>query len=144
MKRKKAYVILIFFLLASCEYYYTDNLFQGLWQVISIEDRNNDTTIYPEGEVYYAFQRHMIQLSHIAPNKPIGNEPTYYLSYFTHEEDSLHVGPFRTYPQENTYAELRELKRFGIYNLETTFKIEETKRRLILISDSAIVTLWQY
>ena len=130
---------------ASCEYYYTDELFKGFWQVSSIEYRSTGEKTFPEGEAYYAFQRHMIQLSHIGPDKVEGYEPACYLSYFIHEGDSLHTGPFRVYHEEDIIVPLSDLKKFGIYAQETAFKIEDTKsNRLILTSDSATITLRKY
>lgn len=129
----------------SCEYYYTDELFKGFWQVKSIEHRNTGETTLPEGKAYYAFQRHMIQLSYIGPDKVEGYEPVCYLSYFIHEGDSLHTGPFRIYHEDEVIVPLSELKKFGIYTQETVFKVEETtKRQMTLTSDSAIITLRQY
>lgn len=142
---KQAFPALFIILLTSCEYYYTDDLFNGFWQVTNIEHRSSGNTFHPDGETYYAFQRHIIQLSHIGDDKVAGDEPTCYLSYFTHKGDSLHAGPFRVYHEEDIIVPLTELKKFGIYNQETKFRIEETKNnRLILTSDSATITLRKY
>lgn len=142
---KHAFPALLIIQLTSCEYYYTDELFNGFWQVTNIEHRSSGNMFNPDGEAYYAFQRHMIQLSHIDADKIAGDEPTCYLSYFTHEGDSLHTGIFRVYHEEDLIAPLTELKKFGIYNQETSFMIEETKNnRIILTSDSATITLRKY
>ena len=129
-------------LLSSCEYYYTDGLFSGLWQVVSIEDRDNGAKEFPEGSAYYAFQRHMIQLSYFSEDKVVGDEPVYYVSYFTREDDSLHVEPFRVNREEHKLAPLEELRRFGIYDGHTSFLIDEQGDKcMTLTSEEAVVTL---
>lgn len=138
-------VALALVLLGACEYYYTDDLFQGFWQVVSIEDRSSGELMLLDGEAYYAFQRHMAQLSYVAPDKVIGYEPAHYLAYFTYDGDTLRMGSFKVYLEEHVLAPLSELKRFGIYRIgDVSFGVEATKHRMVLTSDETIVTLRKY
>ena len=132
-------------LFGTCEYYYTDDLFQGFWQVASIEDCSTGDLVHLDGEAYYAFQRHMVQLSYVAPDKVVGYEPTHYLAYFTHEGDTLRMGSFKVYLEEHTLAPLSELKKFGINRTgEVSFGVETAKNRMVLTSDDTIITLRKY
>ena len=69
-----------------------------------------------------------------------------YVSLFEHAGDSLMIGEFHLYyKREDQPYDTTRLRRFGIYDKQTIFRIEELNaKHLVLRSDSALLTLRKY
>lgn len=140
--------LLIFILFASCDHYLINGNLDGMWQLQTIERTAPDTLITNEGDLFYSFQRHTVLIGdYNNPNEPVGHlKNEQYVSLFEYEGDSITMGEFHLYyKRENQPYDTLRLKRFGIYDKHTTFRIEElTAKRLILRSDSALLTMRKY
>lgn len=134
-------------LTCSCESYLVNGNLDGLWQVQAIENKQTDEIIDCKGEIYYAFQRNLIQLGYKYPNKPIGHVMHHYISSFENLGDSLYIEEFHYQYTDSTgpVNNISTLNKFGIYDRATTFHIEEfSKSSLTLTSDKARITMQKY
>lgn len=142
----KTWLIIAVALMSSCESYLVNGELDGFWQVQSIENKLTDETTDCEGDIYYSFQRDLVLLTYKSPHRPIGQIKEHYIAYFAHQEDSISMTDFRIYlDKEATQAPLHSLEKFGLYDLFTTFHIEQlTKEALTLSSDKACITMRKY
>lgn len=134
--------------LTACDSYLINGPLDGMWQLQTIERTAPDTLITNAGDLFYSFQRHTVLMGdYNNPDELPGQlKDEQYVSLFTYEGDRITVGEFHLYykREEQPYDTTR-LRRFGIYNTYTTFHIEElTAQRLVLRSDSALLTLRKY
>lgn len=132
----------------ACDSYLINGHLDGMWQLQTIERNNPDTIIRNEGDLFYSFQRHTLIIGdYNNPNELVGHlKDEQYVSLFEYERDSLIIGEFHLYyKRENLPYDTTRLKRFGIYDKHTAFHIEElTAKRLVLRSDSALITMRKY
>ena len=148
----KAYIykvcaIAAFVLTCSCESYLVNGNLDGLWQVQTIENKQTNEITDCKGDIYYSFQRNLIQLGYKYPNKPIGHVMHHYISSFENFGDSLFIEGFHYQYSDSTgpVNNISTLNKFGIYDSTTTFHIEElNKKSLILTSDKARITMRKY
>lgn len=135
----------------SCsESYYIENNLHGVWQVVLIEEKSTNKISEGKGELYYMFQRSMVQLCYKDLNVP--EAMTRYIAHFDIvSSDSIKMGGFRFYStgegeQMNKEDEVavESLRKFGLYQDYTTFYMEQSKQKLILTSDSALIELRRY
>lgn len=133
-------------LFTSCESYLINGDLDGFWQVQTIERLGTEDTIQCNNEVFYAFQRHIVQLTQHTPTHVMGQMSTRYHASFNWQDDSISMGDFREYDLKGSKnkAPLSELKKFGLYQEHTTFHIDLSKKSLILTSDSARISLRKY
>ena len=133
--------------LTACDNYLINGHLDGMWQLQTIE-RSPDNIIRNEGDLFYSFQRHTVLIGdYNNPNELPGQlKDEQYVSLFTYEGDSITMGAFHLYyKREDQPYDTTRLRRFGLYDTHTTFHIEElTAQRLILRSDSALLTLRKY
>ncbi|MBR5148292.1 MAG: lipocalin-like domain-containing protein [Bacteroidaceae bacterium] len=132
----------------SCDSYLINGPLDGMWQLQTIERTAPDTLITNEGDLFYSFQRHTVLIGdYNNPNELVGQlKNEQYVSLFTYEGDSITMGEFHLYyKREDQPYDTTRLRRFGLYDTHTTFHIEElTAQRLVLRSDSALLTLRKY
>lgn len=133
--------------LTACDNYLINGHLDGMWQLQTIE-RSPDDIIRNEGDLFYSFQRHTVLIGdYNNPNELVGHlKDEQYVSLFEHVGDSLIIGEFHLYyKRENQPYDTTRLKRFGVYDKQTTFHIEELNaKHLVLRSDSALLTLRKY
>ena len=133
--------------LTACDNYLINGHLDGMWQLQTIE-RSPDNIIRNEGDLFYSFQRHTVLIGdYNNPNELVGHlKDEQYVSLFEHIGDSLIIGEFHLYyKRENQPYDTTRLKRFGVYDKQTTFHIEELNaKHLVLRSDSALLTLRKY
>lgn len=133
--------------LTACDNYLINGHLDGMWQLQTIERSPNDI-IRNEGDLFYSFQRHTVLIGdYNNPNELVGHlKDEQYVSLFEHVGDSLIIGEFHLYyKRENQPYDTTRLKRFGVYDKQTTFHIEELNaKHLVLRSDSALLTLRKY
>lgn len=132
----------------ACNSYLINGHLDGMWQLQTIERNNPDTIIRTEGDLFYSFQRHTVLIGDYSnPDELVGHlKDEQYVSLFEYERDSLIIGEFHLYyKRENLPYDTTRLKRFGIYDKHTAFHIEElTAKRMVLRSDSALITMRKY
>lgn len=133
-------------MLASCESYLINGDLDGFWQVQTIERLETGEIVQCNNEVYYAFQRHLVQLTQYSSTHVMGQMATRYHASFNWEGDSISMGDFREYDLNGSKkkAPLSVLRKFGLYQEYTTFHIDLSKESLILTSDSARICLRKY
>ena len=142
----KAWIIAVVAMICSCESYLINGNLDGFWQVQTIENKQTGEITHCEGDVYYSFQRDLVLLTYILPHRPTGPIKEHHIAYFTQENDSIAMTDFRIYlDKEATQTPLEKLAKFGLYDLFTTFQLEElNKKSLILTSDKARITMRKY
>lgn len=132
----------------ACDHYLINGHLDGMWQLQTIERSNPDTFIRTEGDLFYSFQRHTVLIGdYNNTNELVGHlKDEQYVSLFDYEGESLTMGEFHLYyKRENMPYDTTRLKRFGLYDKQTTFHIDElTAKRLVLRSDSALLTMRKY
>ena len=132
----------------ACDNYLINGQLDGIWQLQTIERNNPDTIIRNKGDLFYSFQRHTILIGdYNEPNDIIGQlKNEQYDCLFERIGDSIMMEEFqRYYIENNDTPSLTTLKRFGLYEKKNTFLIEElTIKRLVLRSDSAVLTMRRY
>lgn len=143
---------LIFMLtFASCkDSYYIENELHGIWQVTSVENLSTGDVVEVKGRLYYSFQRTVVMLSDVDLDLP--NNLKRYIAHFDLvDSDSIGMGDFRNrttgegnFVQQEKKIPLELLHEFGIYQDYTMFHMEQSKRELILTSDSACIVLRKY
>ena len=132
----------------ACDSYLINGDLDGMWQLQTIERNTPDTIIQNEGDLFYSFQRHTVLIGdYCNPDELVGHlKDEQYVSLFEYEGDSLMIDEFHLYyKREDQPYDTTRLRRFGIYDKHTAFHIEElTAKRLVLRSDSALLTLRKY
>lgn len=139
-------VILAMTFMMSCESYLIHGDLDGFWQVMDIENKETGAITDCNGDIYYSFQRELVLVTYILPNRPQGQIKENYIAYFTHEGDSIAMKDFRIYLDKKAkQAPLEKLEKFGLYTTFNTFYVENLdKSSLILDSDKARITLRKY
>lgn len=142
----KIWIISVAALMSSCESYLANGYLDGFWQVQSIENKLTDEITDCEGNIYYSFQRDLVLLTYKSPHRPIGQAKEHYIAYFTHQGDTIAMTDFRIYlDKEGTQAPLHSLEKFGLYDLFTTFYVEQlSKETMTLSSEKARITMRKY
>jgi hypothetical protein len=84
-------------------------------------------------------------------NDPLPESMPSYISHFNLVGDSIEMGIFRYYStgegnniDREVEVPLSSLHKFGIYKDYTMFHLQQSKRNLILTSDSACIVLRKY
>lgn len=129
----------------SCESYLINGDLDGLWQVQTVEHLETGNVTECNNEYFYAFQRHIVQLTkHVSYG--MGGLESQYHAGFEWGQDSIEMGDFRVYDLYGCKqkAPASELKNFGLYHDYTTFHMQLSKQKLILTSDSARIVLRKY
>ena len=150
MQRRIYYIftLILTFSLTACDHYLINGQLDGLWQLQTIERNNPDTIISNEGDLFYSFQRHTVLVGdYNNPNELIGHlKNEQYDCLFERIGDSIVMEEFHLYyKREHLPYDTTRLKRFGLYDKRNVFYIEElTSKRLILRSDSALLTMRKY
>ena len=150
MKRRFHYILtfIIVSSFAACDNYLINGQLDGIWQLQTIERNNPDTIISNQGDIFYSFQRHTVLVGdYINPGELVGQLKTeQYDCLFERIGDSIMMQEFQLYyMRENQPYDTTKLKKFGLYEKKNAFHIEElTIKRLILRSDSALLTMRRY
>lgn len=133
-------------LASSCESYLIHGNLDGFWQVTSIENKLTGENTRCNGDTYYSFQRELVLVSYVLPDKPTGQVKENYIAYFTHENDSITMTNFRIYiDKSGKEAPLSSLAKFGLYDRFNSFLVEKLdKKSLILDSGKARIVLKKY
>lgn len=141
----KIYIWIVVFAISSCDSYLINGDLDGFWQVQTIEHLSSGNKTEGNNKFFYAFQRHIVQLTKHS-SYGMGGLDAQYHAGFDWNEDSITMGDFRIYDLYGCKekAPSSVLKGFGIYEEYTTFHIELSKQKLILTSDSACVVLRKY
>ena len=149
--QRRIYNILVFTIViafTACDSYLINGELDGIWQLQTIERNNPDTIISNEGDLFYSFQRHTILIGdYNNPNENVGQlKSEQYDCLFERIGDIIMMEEFQLYYQrEDQPYDTTRLKRFGLYEKKNTFHIEElTIKRLVLRSDSALLTMRRY
>ena len=150
--KKRFYYILAFIIassFAACDSYLINGDLDGMWQLQTIEQQEPKVTIKNQGNLFYSFQRHSVLIGdYDKSQKLVGhvNFEEQYTCLFEYAGDSITMGEFHYYyVDQDKLAPVANLKKFGLYEKETTFYIEElTPNRLVLRSDSAVLTMRKY
>ena len=149
--KRRFHCILTFIIVSSfaaCDNYLINGQLDGIWQLQTIERNNPDTIISNQGDLFYSFQRHTVLVGdYINPDELVGQLKTeQYDCLFERIGDSIMMQEFQLYyMRENQPYDTTKLKKFGLYEKKNAFHIEElTIKRLILRSDSALLTMRRY
>ena len=144
-------VLLAILSFISCkDNYYIENDLHGMWQVTSIYDFSTDETINPKGTLYYLFQRSMVSLCY--NHLDIPERIDEFIAHFDlMGSDSIGMGDFRYSTSgegdkvnKETKVPISSLIRFGIYQDYTIFHMQQSKKKMVLTSDSACIVLRKY
>lgn len=130
--------------------YYIENDLHGMWQVVSVERFSTGKVEEPQGRLYYSFQRTMVMLSDV--NREIPNSYKRYIAHFDFVGlDSVSMGDFRVRTtgegnlvDKEVKVSLELLNKFGLYDDNTTFHMEQYEKKLKFTSDSACIVLRKY
>ena len=135
----------------SCkENYYIENDLHGMWQVTSIEKLSTGEFFSPQGTLYYLFQRSMVSLCYSYLNMPERLDE--FIAHFDlMGSDSIGMGDFRYSTSgegdkvnRETKVPIDSLNRFGIYQDYTKFHLQQSKKKMVLTSDSACIVFRRY
>ena len=135
----------------SCkENYYIENDLHGMWQVTSIEKLSTGEIFSPQGTLYYLFQRSMVSLCYSYLNMPERLDE--FIAHFDlMGSDSIGMGDFRygtsgegDNVNKETKVSINSLNRFGIYQDYTIFHLQQSKKKMVLTSDSACIVFRRY
>ena len=130
----------------SCESYLINGDLDGFWQVQEIEWLETGDVVQCNNEAFYAFQRHIVQLTQYPSTHVMGQMSTRYHASFDWQGDSISMGDFREYDLDGSKKKtpLSELKKFGLCQEYTTFHILLSPKKLTLTSDSTRISLRKY
>lgn len=124
---KKILSILLYAsLLACCDKVYINGDLDGMWKLIQVE--SNDETHHPD-DIYYSFQRHMVQIGKYFEE----GLPERYLGNMEYYGNRLTIGGFRKYLEEEHICTPEELQSFYLYDETTTFTIDKSDEKLLII-----------
>lgn len=155
MMRRPLYIILgalvSVLCLTSCkENYYIENDLHGVWQITSVERLSTGDINPTKGELFFMFQRTMAALCENYINTPEGISRVI-AQFDPIEPDSIRMGNFRVYSTGEgnninleTKVSISSLNKFGIYQDNTTFHLQQSKQKMTLTSDSARIELRKY
>ena len=140
----KKYIYQIFTLLivaiaSSCESYQIHGDLDGFWQVASIEDKETGNVTQCKGDTYYSFQRDLVLVSHVLPDRPTGLIKENYIAYFSYNNDSIAMTDFRIYIDKDApSAPLSKLKKFGLYAIFNTFYVEKLNKSFMILNSEKV------
>lgn len=122
--------IILATLITSCDNVYINGDLDGMWKLQKVEEEGIDDAIYPE-DIYYSYQRNLTFISIMNEN----DDPIRYLGnmYYNKEENTVTINGFTLFPHENHIADIDDLKKFMLYDLETVFTIEELDNRILIM-----------
>ncbi len=125
--------IIIAILTSCCDNVYVNGDLDGMWQLQSVEDRENQTTCYPK-DIYYSFQRNLTFISRMnetdTPVRYIGN------LYYNEEEKEIHINGLRKFPHEETVATKEMLQQFYIFETDVRFTIHSLNKKQLTMDYS--------
>ncbi len=122
---------------SSCDKKPINGKLDGRWQLMSIEGKDGQTTAC--NRIYYSIQLHLIEISDKS------DKPKTFIGRFSNGGDEITVGDFRRRYNEEQHATLEELAVFGLYQLDTRFKVEQVSRKhLTLRSDDACLNFRKF
>ena len=132
----------------ACESHLINGDLDGFWQVQTVEHLKTEEVVHRDNDAFYAFQRHIVQLTLQTETHVMGQMGPRYHAEFKWQDDSIKFGEFREYDLyecKKTVA-LDTLKIFGIFQKNTTFFYIENldKASLILKSEDARIKLRKY
>ena len=143
----KITILLLVLINISCESHLINGDLDGFWQVRTVEHLKKGETIYHNNEAFYAFQRHIVQLTLQTETHVMGQMGPRYHAEFNWQDDSIKFGEFREYDLYGCKKRvgLDTLKIFGIFHENETFHVENLNRTsLILTSEETRIKLRKY
>lgn len=133
--KRLIYIAIATLFLAACDKVYINGDLDGMWQLQKVELK--ESTEYPQG-IYYSFQRHLAQVGRYYDE----GLPLRYLGNLEYKGDSLTIGGFRKFLEEEETATKDRLAIFYLYDKETSFKVERLDdEMLVLRSNRGLYTL---
>lgn len=141
----RTFLLLVIWVLCSCESYLINGDLDGFWQVQTVEHLETGKITEGNNKFFYSFQRHIVQLTKHYSNGAAVLEAQYHAG-FEWKNDSIGMGDFRVYDLYGCKkkAPASELKKFGLYQDYTMFHMQMSKQQLVLTSDSARIILRKY
>lgn len=143
----KVYALILAFTVTSCESYLINGDLDGFWQLQTVEHLNSGEITHHNNDAFYAFQRHIIQLTRQTESHVMGQMGTRYHAEFCWQNDSIEIGEFREYDLSGCKKKVPSavLEQFGIFQENTIFYVENLdKKSLILTSEDARIVLRKY
>lgn len=131
----------------SCESHLINGDLDGFWQVQTVEHFKKGETIFHNNDAFYAFQRHIVQLTLQTETHVMGQMGPRYHAEFQWKDDSIKFGEFREYDLYGCTKKVGPdtLRIFGISQEHETFYVENLdKTSLILTSEDARIKLRKY
>lgn len=130
--------------------YYIENNLHGVWQVVSVDNYSTDVITYPQGTLYYMFQRSIVALCYKHLDIPERMERN--IAHFDMvTSDSIGMGDFRAYTtgegnlvNNEEKVSVSSLRKYGIFEDYTLFHMQLSKDKMMLTSDSACIILRKY
>lgn len=131
----------------ACESHLINGDLDGFWQVQTVEHLKTEEVVHHDNDAFYAFQRHIVQLTLQPETHVMGQMGARYHAEFNWNDDSIKFGEFREYDLYGSKKKVHPtiLKEFGIFQENTTFYIENLdKKSLTLTSEEARIKLRKY
>ena len=129
MMRNILIVLLSLILCVSCDKVPMNGDLDGMWQLMRVEDENGAKDVKAD-KLYMSFQLHLVQFD--GKNDKGNFQSRLYYAHFKHEGDSLFIYDL-SYNSQNatsednnewfTDADLYKLKPWGIYSLDSRYKV---------------------
>lgn len=141
------YILILVLTNISCESHLINGDLDGFWQVQTIEYIDTEEVISGNNELFYAFQRHIVQLTRHTETHVMGQMGPRYHAEFSWQDDSITFGEFREYDLYGCKNKVQPdiLKKFGIFQECSTFHVENLNQTsLILTSEEARIKLRKY
>ena len=126
MKKNLIFIFIISIAFVSCDSVYINGELDGMWQLRRVQ--YIDRTLYPADEypdatpqdIYYSFQQHLVLLGIMSED----SVPVRYLGNLEYKKmQSVTIGGFRKFMQEEQAATLDDLRQFMLYDTLTIFEI---------------------
>ena len=150
MKRTPFIICLLTAMLfASCEQNPRYSRLDGIWQVLTVEDKLAGTTAHAEGRLYISFEYELVKLTFYPEVRNEGTLGHEYVSYHSLQDNTLSLGTFYKYSYninktEKEPAPQEEMSAFGIRQQPAAFGITVKGESMTLENDEARLTLRRY
>lgn len=136
-------------LFASCEQNPRYSQLDGIWQVLTVEDKLAETTADAEGRLYISFEYELVKLTFYPEVRNEGTLGHEYVSYYSLQDNTLSMGTFYKYSYnisktEKELAPPEEMSAFGIRQQPAAFGMTIEGQSMTLENGEARLTLRHY
>lgn len=124
--KKYIYILIFTLALSACDKVYINGELDGMWKLQQVEC---DNEIHHPTDIYYSFQRHMAQIGKYHEE----GLPLRFIGNMKYMDNTLTIGGFRKFLEEERICSLEELQQFYLYDETTTFIIDKLDDELLIM-----------